>query len=147
MATKEVKIQEIEPLILEKLETAGKVSLTVKGNSMFPFFQDGKTSVTLKKAPVKLKKYDICMYHVGKKVVLHRLIKISQDDCVFMGDGLRIKEYIKQKEIFAIVSSYQTKGKKERETNGFSFYVKSWMWVTFRFLRRGLLFILRRVLR
>ena len=72
------------------------VKFKVKGSSMWPFFKDGITSVTLTKVE-KLKKLDVCLFNYKDKYFLHRLIKIKDNDYIFKGDGLSSKEIVKKK--------------------------------------------------
>ena len=84
------------------------VIFKVKGTSMWPFFKDGKTTITLTK-PKQLKRLGIYLFEIDNKFFLHRLIKIKKENYIFQGDGLISKEIVKKDQIVGFVSAYQTK--------------------------------------
>ena len=86
------------------------VKFKVKGASMWPFFKDGKTTVTLTKVE-EIKRLEIYLFMFNDKHVLHRLIKIKGDNYIFKGDGLITKEIVKREDIIGRVKSYETKKK------------------------------------
>lgn len=84
------------------------VIIKIKGTSMWPFFKDGQTDVTLTKSDT-YKKNDICLFTYQDTFIIHRLIKIKDNKYIFKGDGLTTKEVVNKKSIIAKVSHYQTK--------------------------------------
>ncbi len=115
MEQKYVKIQELLPIIKEKLENNGEVTFTPFGHSMLPLFRDGKDSVILSKLNRKLKKNDLPLYQRNDgQIVLHRVIKICKNgDFVARGDNQIIKEKnIKQQQVIAIVKRFKRKQKE-----------------------------------
>ncbi|MFW5794489.1 MAG: S24/S26 family peptidase [Bacillota bacterium] len=88
------------------LKANKKVAFTVKGNSMKPFFKDGKTEVYLKiKEDYKPK--DICLFQKNKMYFLHRLIKIKSNRYFFRGDNQYKFEIINKEAIIAYVYQYK----------------------------------------
>lgn len=110
--------------IKELLKTTD-VKFKVKGSSMWPFFKDGKTTITLTKID-EIKKLDICLFIYKDKYLLHRLIKIKGDDYIFKGDGLISKEIVKREDIIGRVKSYETK--KEVDVNKFSYKLRVFLY-------------------
>jgi signal peptidase I len=98
------------------------VKFKVKGSSMWPFFKDGITSVTLTKVE-KLKKLDVCLFNYKDKYFLHRLIKIKDNDYIFKGDGLSSKEIVKKEDIIARVKSYENKKEIDVEKKSYKLRV------------------------
>lgn len=103
----EILLKEISRL-LEEGKTA---TILAKGNSMLPFIQGDKDSITLKKMEI---------YHIGDIVlaeiipgnyVVHRIISLT-DGVTLMGDGnLRGTEHCHHKDVKGKVISIVHKGK------------------------------------
>ena len=104
-----VSIAELMPLIEEKLASGGEAVITVKGTSMNPFFLDGKTSVTLTKPTLPLKRLDVILYETDNgAIVLHRIIGKKGEYYRTEGDGLRFCEVVAPHSVKAVVSAFQT---------------------------------------
>lgn len=139
-----VSIHDIIPLIKEKLDSSSEVTLTVTGNSMYPFFIDNLTNVTLEKPIKPLKKMDIVLYKTPNNTwALHRIIKVKNDHLVICGDGQKRKEYIKKEEVIGILKKYEFRGKVVLSDDK-SFKIKSKIWMTFYPVRRYLIAVLRK---
>ena len=69
-------LDEMMPVIREKLDAGGEVRLPASGRSMTPLFRDGKDTVILEAADKKgLKKYDMILYRRDNgQYVLHRIV-------------------------------------------------------------------------
>lgn len=84
------------------------VKIKVTGKSMWPFFKDRKTVVTLTKVK-DIKKGEVYLFIYNSSYVLHRLVKIKKDVLIFRGDGNVIKEEVTRSKVLAVVKSYQNK--------------------------------------
>lgn len=84
------------------------VILRIKGNSMWPFFKDIKTSVTLRKV-VSIKNKEIYLFKLNDTYVLHRLIKVKDDKLIFRGDGNLGKEYTTKYSLIGHVIGFENK--------------------------------------
>ncbi len=93
---------------IKEIIKTNDVKFKVKGSSMWPFFKDGITSVTLTKVE-EIKRLEVYLFTYKDKYFLHRLVKIKGDDYIFKGDGLISKEIVKKEAIIAYVKSYETK--------------------------------------
>ncbi len=143
----QVSINELIPLIKEKLESNGTVTLTITGNSMNPFFFDKKTIVTLKKPNIKLKRKDIVLYQCPNGVwALHRILRVKENYYVICGDALRILEYIPKNKVVAMVVSYRNNN-KEIKVDNFLYNLKVNIWLLLRPFRKYLIYIIRRIRR
>ena len=72
--------------------------------------------------------------------VLHRIIKIENDNVTLMGDGNYHCEYCKTCDIRASVVGFIRKGRhKVDRTDGMKWKTYSWFWVKMRPMRRWLL--------
>lgn len=91
---------------IEDLLNEGKVcSFKVKGVSMWPFYKDNKTTVTLKKDTYQ--KHDVVLFKYESRYVLHRIIKIKDNEVTLQGDGAILKEVINEKQIIGKVISHE----------------------------------------
>ncbi|MBR4882209.1 MAG: S24/S26 family peptidase, partial [Clostridia bacterium] len=80
-------IDEMIPLMEERIKNGGSVSFTPMGVSMHPMLRHGLDSVVLSPAPDKLKKYDIPFYRRSNgRYVLHRVVKVG-DSYTCIGDN------------------------------------------------------------
>ena len=63
------------------------VTMLVKGRSMLPFILGGRESVVLTR-PGTVKPGDVVLARIdGRRYVLHRVMEVSADKVVLMGDG------------------------------------------------------------
>lgn len=144
MEKKKVSLNDLYPIIKDKVDEGGEVEFTITGNSMLPFMKDGKTLVTIKKIDKKLKRGDIVFYHVNNQYILHRILKVKKDYVIICGDGLLRLEYVEKNNIFAIVVRFQN-GSKIIDVTSKWYFIKSRLWMLLRPIRRYLLFIYRKL--
>lgn len=141
---KVVPFEEIESLLLEKLDQNALVTLRVKGGSMFPFFKDNETLVTLEKVHSPLKRGDVILYSTDHGKVLHRIIQVKKGYYLTLGDALTSKEIVKETDVIAIVKSFSTKN-KEISSRSKWYLTKVCLWNLLRPIRRLLLKVLRKI--
>lgn len=138
-----------EFIISEALRLVGEgrdVIFPVKGCSMLPFIIGGKESAVF--SPVKkIKKGRVVLaYTSGGNYVVHRIIKIKDDDVTLMGDGnLKGCEYCKLSGIKAEVNYVIGQNGKKRCLNTFWRLAAAFFWRILRPVRRYLLAIYRRL--
>ncbi len=78
----------IEELLLKE----GAYVSVVVGHSMEPMLKERVDTVTVVPIPDRLKKYDVALYRVGEKYVLHRVVKVLPDSYVMCGDNCVVLE-------------------------------------------------------
>ena len=78
------------------------VTLLVKGRSMLPFILGGQDSAVLTR-PGELRPGDVVLARIdGRRYVLHRIIEVSDDRIVLMGDGnIRGQEICRPEDVLA----------------------------------------------
>ena len=93
-------------------------SVTV-GSSMRPLFKTHRDMVVLKRVSGMLNKYDVVLYRVNDKYILHRIIGIDRDRGVYIirGDNTYSKEYVKFDKILASLISFSRAGKHHSVTD------------------------------
>ena len=133
-----VRVKELMPIILEKIEKNEKAQLKVKGSSMEPFLHSDQTTVTLAKIK-SIQRFDIILFsNDNENYILHRIIHITKNGIITMGDALRQKEVVDGDNIIAKVIAFEYHGKKVYiESKGYRLKVR--LWVFFRPFRRILM--------
>lgn len=116
--SKEVKFEQMLPVMQEELNSGGEISFVPNGISMYPMLYSGRDTVTIKKANGKLKKYDLPFYRrESGQFVLHRVVGMNKDGYIMRGDNQLVKEYgIKDENIVGVVVSYVRNGNKHSVT-------------------------------
>ena len=104
MENKQVALAELWPVMKEQIENGKTVVFSPKGTSMMPLIRQNIDRVVLKKAPEKLKKYDLPLYlRENGQFVLHRVVGVKKDGYVMCGDNQFMREYgIKEGQILAL---------------------------------------------
>jgi hypothetical protein len=121
--------KELFPVIENSINEGQKVSITVVGQSMLPFFKDSQTSVTLAKHE-KLHKFDIILFRLNNQYYLHRIIRMKNDHFICQGDALIKKEYLTLQDIIGKVEAYHYKDKTVNCSNKwYQLKVKVWMFL------------------
>lgn len=142
-----VSLDELYPIIKEKIESGGTVQLPITGTSMLPLLVWGRDMVEIVKCE-KAKKYDIIFYRRDDgHFVLHRIIGINDKGYILCGDNQTFKEYgISDRHIIAVVSSITRNGKKFDVTR-LSYKIYSRLWTMVRPFRRYILVGARKIKR
>ena len=125
---KKISLDEIYPVIKEKIENGGTVQLPITGTSMLPLLVWGRDTVELTKCE-NPQKYDIIFYRrdVGH-FVLHRIVGKNENGFILCGDNQVKKEYgITENHIIAVVKSITRKGKTfSVDKSSYKIYVNLW---------------------
>lgn len=111
--SKVISMDEMIPLIEEKLKEDGKVVFTPKGTSMLPTIVGDVDTVTLVKPKYPLEKYSIPLYRRNDgNYVLHRVIEIKNGLYTMRGDNqYAFEKGIREDQIVGVVKTYTHNGK------------------------------------
>ena len=125
----------------EELEQNGTLVFTNKGVSMMPLLrQDRDLLVIEKKGPERCKKYDVVLFKRGEKYVLHRIVKVREQDYYIVGDNCRRGEYVKDGQILGVLTQVVRDGKTiTPEDPAYQRYVH--LWCGLLPVRQGLFFV------
>ncbi len=95
------------------LEENGEVVATVSGTSMFPLLRNRRDMVVIEKVNRKLKKYDVPLYRLQSgKLVLHRILKVTDNGYIIRGDNSIHTEYnVTDDNIIGVLKSFYRNGK------------------------------------
>lgn len=138
METKEIvaQLDDLMPLLRERLAAGQRVKFSPRGISMLPMLRQGIDMVTLSPLPEKLKKYDLPLYQrKDGHYVLHRIVKAGETyTCI--GDNQFVYETgLRQEQMIALVSSF-TRGHKEYSVDDWRYQCYCRVWHHSRSVRR-----------
>lgn len=146
-----VSMEDVVPLIEECLQSGSSVTFFPKGISMLPMLRQGKDSVTLSPVSGKLKKYDLPLYRrENGKYVLHRVVKVKNDEYIMAGDHqFEYESGISHRQIVAVVTEFQRDGRDHSVNEiGYQLYCRLWHYSRFpRRCLRALKYRVRRLLK
>ena len=136
--------------IEEVIEKDGMFVSTIVGVSMYPMLRNRRDTIVVMPYEGRLKKYDVPLYKVGDKYILHRIIEVLPDSYVIRGDNCVNKEYgITDEHILGVLTSFHRDG-KEVNMSGFGYKTYVFVWChTFyiRLLWKKMFALLVRILR
>jgi hypothetical protein len=134
-STRSISNRELFSIVRDTLLEGNTVRVSVKGESMLPFFRSGST-ITLR--PIKesdIRKYNVVMADAGHAFVVHRIIEVGEESATLLGDGNYLgTEQVTRDKIYGVVDCSALH----------LFFAKIWLWL--RPVRRFPLAIFRRVL-
>ena len=128
----------------EELDKKGILVYINKGNSMYPLIRQGKDVLIIKKVNSRLKKMDVPLYkRKSGQYVLHRIIKVNENDYVIRGDNTYYNETgIRDDQILGVLSGVIREG-KEISVDSFGFKLYSYFWYYTYYLRKLIIKIKR----
>jgi len=127
--------RELFTIVRDTLLEGKTVRVSVKGESMLPFFRSGST-ITLRPAKAEdIRKYAVVMADAGDSFVVHRIIEVGEEYVTLLGDGnYNGTERVTREKIYGVVDCSATH----------LFFAKIWLWL--RPVRRYPLAIFRRIM-
>lgn len=113
----------------EILAKDGTVAFTTSGVSMWPLFRHRRDTIIVTKRQNRLKKYDIALFQVNNKYILHRVVKVLDHSYIICGDNCLTKEYgIKDEQILGYVTQFY-RGNRLISCNNFWYRLYVYIWV------------------
>jgi len=133
----------------EFLSEGHTITLTLRGNSMRPFLEDGRDIGLLgavKPDDIKVGDVVLCEF-LPERYALHRVIAVRDDDFDMLGDGNLTPEYgCRKDKVKARALGFYRKGHEDLDSvDGLKWRFYSFVWTRLRPIRRYLLFIWRRL--
>ena len=114
------------------LQTDGVYPSVTSGRSMRPLFKTHRDMIVLEKITERPKKYDVVLYRIGEKYILHRIIGIDEERSLFIirGDNTYKKEYVPFSRVIARLTSFKRKGKHGSvEDRSYRIYSHVWNYI------------------
>ncbi len=107
-----IRLDDLMPLIRERLASGESVRFSPHGTSMLPMLKDGRDQVILAPLPDKLKKYDLPLYQRRSgQYVLHRIVNV-RDGYTCVGDNqFALEKGLQYDQMIAVMTHYVRKGK------------------------------------
>ena len=128
MLERNVRFEELMPLIRERIAAGERVRFSPNGTSMLPMLRQGVDSVVLSPLPEKLKKYDLPFYQrENGQFVLHRVVVVG-DKYTCIGDNQFCFETgLDHSQMIGVVTAF-TRGGREHSVDepGYRIYCRIW---------------------
>ena len=98
---------------------------------MEPLFRTGRDMVVIKRREGECKKYDVVLYrYPSGKYVLHRIIRVRENEYIIRGDNTFIREHIPKDRILGVLERFNRKGKSHTVNDrGFKIYSRLWNFI------------------
>lgn len=113
----------------ETIEKNGKLLYTNVGDSMMPLIRQDRDILMIEKPDGRLHKYDVPLYRRDSgQYVLHRILKVRENDYVLCGDNRYSREYgISDRHIIGVLTAVVRNGKEISITDWrYRLYVHLW---------------------
>lgn len=134
MKVHEMNNREMFSVVRDLLLEGSPVRVSVKGQSMLPFFRSGST-VSLR--PIReedFRKYNVVLADTGRNFVIHRIIALDGDMVTLLGDGnIYGTESMTRDKVYGIIDCSRVH----------ILFARIWLWL--RPVRRFPLAIIRRI--
>ena len=146
MLEREFRLDDVMPLIKEKLASGREVTFSPRGTSMLPFLKEGRDSITLKAPPAKLKKYDIPLYQrKNGQYILHRVVRVGETYTCVGDNQFALEKGVEHSQIIGVCTAVQRNGKSNKSINSPLWRVYAVIWHYTRFPRHVFVAVLRRI--
>lgn len=113
----------------EEIHRNGTIIYTNVGDSMMPFIKQGRDVLVISRAEGRLKRYDVPLYKRDSgQYVLHRILKVRENDYVICGDNRCSREYgITDRHIIGVLTGIIRDGREIPVTDRkYRIYVHLW---------------------
>ena len=128
----------------EELQKHGKIIHTNVGVSMMPLLRQHRDVMIIERPEGRLKKYDCPLYKTPSgKYILHRIIKVRENDYVICGDNcVTFERGVTDKHIIGVLTGVIRNGKTITMDNRlYKLYYH--LWCDFIYIRIGILHTVR----
>lgn len=114
MTSEKFSLSELEPVLLEVIDSGSEFVMRTHGISMTPMLSDGHDEVVLVKPTGRLKKYDVALFkRADGQFILHRVVGEDSDGYIFRGDNQIINEHgVTDNMIIAVMTAYVKNGRR-----------------------------------
>ena len=134
-----------EVTLLEALSKHGVAVVQGRGTSMLPLIANTRDRICIRPLKREPRKHDILVYSAHGTIVVHRALKICGDEITVCGDSQITPEIIHKNSVIAYAPELLRRGKYIDLERSVKYKLYSGLWCANLFLRRCMLFVLRRV--
>ena len=92
--------------IEDVLASEGVYAATTWGTSMYPMLRSGRDTVILRPSQGRLRCYDVPLYRVGEKYVLHRVIRVLPEGYLIRGDNCLTTERVQESQVIGVLTGF-----------------------------------------
>lgn len=130
MSERNVSLEELLPLIEERLAAGQSVRFSPMGTSMLPMLRQGRDSVVLSPVPERLKKYDLPLYRrENGQFVLHRVVEAGETYTCMGDNQYRPEPGLRHGQMIALVTAFVRNGREHAvDARGYRAYCRIWHW-------------------
>ena len=96
----------------ELLRRDGVLVYKVKGVSMLPMLRQNRDLVVISRPEGRLRPYDVALYRRGGKYVLHRVLRVREEDYLIRGDNCLALEEIPAQDVLGVLTAFVRDGKR-----------------------------------
>ena len=151
MSERQVRLEELMPLIKEQLAEGRNIRFSPRGVSMLPMLRQGIDRVVFSPLPEKLKKYDLPLYQrKDGQFVLHRVVEAGESYTCIGDNQFVLERGLRHEQMIALVTAFY-RGERRHSVNGPGYWLYCRFWHYSRplrhFWRRGIGYVKRRVKR
>ena len=128
MEVEKRQLEQLMPLIQEKLDAGHSVRFSPSGISMRPMLREGVDSVLLSPLPEKLKKYDLPLYRRSDgKYILHRIVRAGETYTCVGDNQFEFETGLYHTQMIAVVSAFYRNGREVLTSNIlYQLYCRFW---------------------
>lgn len=105
----------------------GRLVYKTRGMSMEPMLRQNRDIVVINVPFSRLRKYDVALYRCGNRYVLHRVIKVGENEYLIRGDNTYVLETVPDSAVIGVLTAFRRKGKQHKVTEkGYRLYARVW---------------------
>ena len=111
----------------DMLKRDGRLVYKTKGYSMNPMLYQNRDVVVISAKEKRLKKHDVAFYRRGNDHILHRVIKVRENDYLIRGDNTYRLEIVPEEDVLGVLTAFVRNGKEYSCTDtAYLRYVRFW---------------------
>ena len=131
MPEKNLRLEQLMPLIREQLAAGKSVRFSPRGISMLPMLRQGRDKVVLSPVRGRLKKYDLPLYQRDSgQYVLHRIVGVGETYTCIGDNQYALEHGIRQDQLIAVVTAFTRDDREIPVTDlGYRVYCRVWHWL------------------
>ena len=128
MSEHAVRLDDMMPLIRERLAAGQSVRFSPRGTSMLPMLRQGRDTVVLSPLPARLRKYDLPLYQrADGQYVLHRVVAAGESYTCIGDNQFELERGLTHGQMIALVTAFTRDGRECRVTSpGYRLYCRAW---------------------
>lgn len=125
---KQYRLEDLMPMIRQRIADGGSVCIGPKGTSMRPLIRQGIDYVELSPLPDRLKKYDLPLYQrENGQYVLHRIVKTGEKYSCIGDNQFQLEHGVTRDQMIALVTAIY-RGEKRYSVDSVSYWLYCRLW-------------------